>query len=314
MEEKMIPVYLITGFLEGGKTSFLNFTMSQEYFADGEKTLLIVCEEGEEEYSESMLADNNTVMATVEEEYELDEEFLKKLDRKYHPERVLIEYNGMWSVKKFLEKQLPHYWGIYQIITILDGSSFQLYLNNIKSLAMELVTYTDLVIFNRCDENTPLATYQRSVKAVNRRAQVVFEDENGEMENPEEDLPYDLEADVIEIVDRDYGIWYIDVQEHHERYEGKKVKFLAQLMTSDEFPAGLFVPGRNAMTCCADDITFLGFISSYKGPRKIQTGEWARIVVTVKWEYSAVYKEEGPVLYVSEIVPEAKPKEELIYF
>ncbi|HIS56549.1 MAG TPA: GTPase [Candidatus Fimimorpha excrementavium] len=314
MEEKMIPVYLITGFLEGGKTSFLNFTMSQEYFADGEKTLLIVCEEGEEEYSESMLADNNTVMATVEEEYELDEEFLKKLDRKYHPERVLIEYNGMWSVKKFLEKQLPHYWGIYQIITILDGSSFQLYLNNIKSLAMELVTYTDLVIFNRCDENTPLATYQRSVKAVNRRAQVVFEDENGEMENPEEDLPYDLEADVIEIDDRDYGIWYIDVQEHHERYEGKKVKFLAQLMTSDEFPAGLFVPGRNAMTCCADDITFLGFISSYKGPRKIQTGEWARIVVTVKWEYSAVYKEEGPVLYVSEIVPEVKPKEELIYF
>ena len=314
MEEKMIPVYLITGFLEGGKTSFLNFTMSQEYFADGEKTLLIVCEEGEEEYSESMLADNNTVMATVEEEYELDEEFLKKLDRKYHPERVLIEYNGMWSVKKFLEKQLPHYWGIYQIITILDGSSFQLYLNNIKSLAMELVTYTDLVIFNRCDENTPLATYQRSVKAVNRRAQVVFEDENGEMENPEEDLPYDLEADVIEIDDRDYGIWYIDVQEHHERYEGKKVKFLAQLMTSDEFPAGLFVPGRNAMTCCADDITFLGFISSYKGPRKIQTGEWARIVVTVKWEYSAVYKEEGPVLYVWKIVPEAKPKEELIYF
>lgn len=314
MEEKMIPVYLITGFLEGGKTSFINFTMSQEYFADGEKTLLIVCEEGEEEYSESMLADNNTVMISVEEEEELNEGFLKKLDRKYRPERVLIEYNGMWSVKKFLEMQMPHDWGIYQIITILDGSSFQLYLNNIKSLAMELVTYTDLVIFNRCDESTPLATYQRSVKAVNRRAQVVFEDENGEMENPEEDLPYDLEADTIEIDDRDYGIWYIDVQEHHERYEGKKVKFLAQIMTSDEFPAGLFVPGRNAMTCCADDITFLGFISSYKGPRKIRHKEWARIVATVKWEYSAVYQEEGPVLYVSEISPEGKPKEELIYF
>ncbi len=314
MEEKMIPVYLITGFLEGGKTSFINFTMSQEYFADGEKTLLIVCEEGEEEYSESMLADNNTVMVTVEEEQELDEGFLKKLDRTYRPERVLIEYNGMWSVKKFLETQMPHYWGIYQIITILDGSSFQLYLNNIKSLAMELVTYTDLVIFNRCDENTPLVTFQRSVKAVNRRAEVVFEDENGEMENPEEDLPFDLDADVIDIDDRDYGIWYIDVQEHHERYEGKKVKFLAQIMKSEEFPPGMFVPGRNAMTCCADDITFLGFIASYKGPRNPQHKEWARIVATVKWEYSAVYQEEGPVLYVTEIRSEEKPKEELIYF
>ena len=314
MEEKMIPVYLISGFLEGGKTSFLNFTMGQEYFADGEKTVLIVCEDGEEEYDESMLADNNTVLVSVEEEEDLNEGFLNHINQKYHPERVLIEYNGMWSIKKFLGIQMPHYWGIYQIITILDGSSFQLYLNNIKSLAMELVTYTDLVIFNRCDENTPLATYQRSVKAVNRRAQVVFEDEHGEMENPEEDLPYDVNADVIEIDDRDYGIWYIDVQEHHERYEGKKIKFLAQIMTSDEFPAGLFVPGRNAMTCCADDITFLGFISSYKGPRKIANKEWARIVATVKWEYSAVYQEEGPVLYVSEIHSEKKPKEELIYF
>lgn len=314
MEENMIPVYLVTGFLEGGKTSFLNFTMNQEYFADGEKTLLIVCEEGEEEYSESMLASNNTVMEIVEDEEELSEAFLDSLNKKYRPERVLIEYNGMWSVKAFLQRQLPKHWGIYQIITILDGGSFQLYLNNIKSLAMELVTYTDLVIFNRCDENTPLATYQRSVKAVNRRAQVVFEDENGEMGNPEEDLPYDLESDVIDVDDRDYGIWYIDVQEHPERYQGKKVRFLAQLMTSDEFPVGMFVPGRNAMTCCAEDITFLGFISSYKGPRKIQNTEWARIVVTVKWEYSPVYKEEGPVLYVSEIVSAQKPQEELIYF
>ena len=31
-DEVEIPIYLITGFLESGKTSFINFTVAQDYF------------------------------------------------------------------------------------------------------------------------------------------------------------------------------------------------------------------------------------------------------------------------------------------
>lgn len=76
-----IPIYLINGFLEGGKTEFINFTMQQEYFNDGEKTLLIVCEEGEEEYDPAVLAKLHTVMVTLENESGLTAEFLKEMKK-----------------------------------------------------------------------------------------------------------------------------------------------------------------------------------------------------------------------------------------
>ena len=47
-----IPVYLFTGFLDSGKTKFIQETLEDVNFNNGEKILLVVCEEGEEEYNE----------------------------------------------------------------------------------------------------------------------------------------------------------------------------------------------------------------------------------------------------------------------
>ena len=47
-----VPVYLINGILESGKTSFLNFTIRQDYFQIDDLTLLITCEEGEETFED----------------------------------------------------------------------------------------------------------------------------------------------------------------------------------------------------------------------------------------------------------------------
>ena len=310
-----IPIYLITGFLDSGKTDFLKFTMEQEYFADGERTLLILCEEGEQEYDPARLAELNTVLVTCENEADLTTDFLKSLKKQYRPERVLIEYNGMWRMDTIMNLRLPFNWEMYQIITIIDAQTFQLYLNNnnMKSMVMDVVSKAEMVIFNRCDENTPCAMFKRSLKAVNRALQVVFEDENGEMEI-EEELPYDLNAPVIEIEDYDYGIWYVDAMDHPENYIDKTLKFKGMCMTNAQLPAGFFVPGRTAMTCCADDVTFLGFLCKSNGLYKVKNRQWVEVTAKFQNQYMDVYQGEGPVLYAKKIQPAEAPEEEMVYF
>lgn len=314
MEDMGTPIYLLTGFLESGKTKFLNFTMEQDYFNDGEKTLLIVCEEGIEEYDPARLADLNTVMEVVESEEDFTPEFLERLDQKYHPERVLLEYNGMWRMSKLLEMELPGDWEIYQAITTIDASTFDLYLANMKSIAMDLVSNSELVIFNRCTKDTKMAAYRRSIKAVNPRAEVVFETESGEPLDITEDLPFDITAPVIELEDIDYGIWYIDAMDHPDKYDGKTVRFKAMAMRPKKLPAGMFIPGRKAMTCCADDITFLGYVCKYKEAAQVKNRQWLTVTAQVRYEYLSAYKDTGPVLYAISVEPDQAPAEELVYF
>lgn len=309
-----IPIYLITGFLDSGKTDFLKFTMEQEYFADGEKTLLIVCEEGEQEYEPAKLAKLNTVMVTCDSEEQFTTEYLKDLKKQYRPERVLIEYNGMWKMSTIMDMRLPFNWEIYQIITIIDAGTFSLYLNNMKSLVVDMVGKAEMVMFNRCTDETPCANYKRSIKAVNRRAQIIFENAEGEMEDIPEELPYSLDAPVIEIEDDDYGIWYIDAMDHPENYEGKTLRFRAMAMTSAQFPKGYFVPGRAAMTCCANDISFLGFMCKSNDLLKVKNRQWVNVQVKFHYQYLDAYEGEGPVLFAESIKAAEPAKEELVYF
>ena len=183
-----------------------------------------------------------------------------------------------------------------------------------KSLAMELLTYTDMVVFNRCTQETPIDTFNRSIKAVNRRAEVMFETKDGETLQPEDVLPYDRDQDVIHLEDEDYGIWYIDVQDNPDEYVGKTIVFKAMVMKNKEFPADVFVPGRNAMTCCADDIRFLGFVCKYKDTASLKRRQWVMVTATFEWEYSDLYGEKGPVLRATEVAQTSAPKEDLVYF
>lgn len=309
-----IPIYLINGFLEGGKTEFINFTMQQDYFNDGEKTLLIVCEEGEEEYDPAVLARLHTVMVTLENESGLTVDFLKEMKKKYRPQRVIIEYNGMWRMGTLTEMKLPSGYELYQIITIIDASTFQLYLDNMKSLVVDMVSLADMIVFNRCTLDMPLSMFKRSIRAVNRQGQVIFEDENGELADFEEELPYDREAPVIEIGEDDFGIFYVDALDHPERYDNKVVRFTARVLRNPAFPKGSFLPGRNAMTCCADDVAFIGFLCYSDQAAALKSRQWVSITARLRWQYCEAYQDEGPVLYAAGIEPAQPPKEELVYF
>lgn len=310
-----IPVYLMAGFLDSGKTSFTNFTIQQDYFSDGSKTLLILCEEGEEEYDEKILKRHNTIQVLVESEADFTEQRLNDYQLRYRPERVVIEYNGMWRTDHFLNMQMPSGWVLNQMICLINAETFELYLSNMKSMVMEMVAKADMVIFNRCREGMRIADYRRSIKAVNRRVEMIFETNEGEMAEIVEELPYDLSQKEIQVEDDDYGIFYMDAMEHPEHYKGKIIKFSGMVLKPPQFPPRNFIPGRMAMTCCADDTTFIGFVC--KGTEQAEslvTRDWVTVSAKLRVEYQTAYKCEGPVLYAETIEAAEKPEEELVYF
>ena len=311
-DNNMIPVYMINGFLESGKTEFISFTLGQPYFKIKGKTLLILCEEGEIEYDKELLAISRTVVELIEEEENFSVENLTALEKKHKPARIIIEYNGMWNYR---EMKLPKSWKIEQQITTIDGSTFPMYYNNMRSLLAEQVKASEMVIVNRCDGIEDLGTYRRNLKAINPSADVIFETSEGEVDEIfEEDLPYDLNSDVIELDNTGYGIWYLDSMDHLERYIGKTMAFTAMVYRPDNFPKGYFFPGRMAMTCCAEDMTFLGYVCQFDGSEALKQKEWVRVTAVVQKEYWKDYGGEGPVLHAIKVEKTKAPKEEIISF
>lgn len=311
-----VPVYLVTGFLESGKTTFLDGTIHQNYFNIPETTLLILCEEGEVEYDETELRRRRrTVIEVIEEAEDFTEDALRYLAKKHRPERVLLEFNPLWSVSKLHQMELPEGWGIIQQIVTVDASCFEIYMKNLKSLFVEMVRDAELVLFNRCNKEQPLASFRRSVKVVNPAAEIIFENEDGEVEDIFEDcMPFDLDADIIDIMEEDYGIWYVDMMDNPEDYEGKTVRYKGMVLKSEDLDAEFFVAGRTAMTCCADDTSFIGYVCRYQGAPSLEMGSWVEVTASIHREYMKVYHDEGPVLYAKEVRPAEGPKEELVYF
>lgn len=315
MDEIRVPIYLITGFLESGKTTFLRFTLDQDYFQIDGKTLLILMEEGEEEYDTKALAKNNTVVEVIEKEENLTTERLEAMEIIHQPDRVIIEYNGMWLVSKFYDMKLPFGWGVEQQITCVDGSTFQVYMANMKSIFMDMVKYTDMVVFNRCKREDPLANYRRSIKVSNQSAEVIFEDEEGEIDDIFGDqMPFDVNAPVIEIPPEDYGIWFVDAMDHPDTYVGKTVRFKGRVMKPRGMGSKFFVPGRIAMTCCADDTTFLGFVCKSAFAPKLKEKEWVEVTAKVAFERRMEYQGDGVVLYAENVTPCEPLEEEMVYF
>ena len=316
-----IPVYLFLGFLESGKTTFIQDTLQEDYFADGQKTLVIACEEGEEEYDDQILKEANCVIETIEDEEEFTAENLKQLLKKHTPERVMIEYNGMWNVADGIDAiQDTNLLELYQTIALVDATTFEVYMNNMRSLAVEMFKYSEMVIMNRCTPEMDRGSYRRLIRSGNRQLQVMFEMADGYDDVPvEESLPYNMDLPKIELEDDDYGIWYMDAMDHPERYDGKEIHMKAIVCKPPEFPKGLIIPGRCAMTCCADDIQFLGIMCKMEHVKSstmksVKNRDWIMLTAKIVCEYNEEYEGKGPVLYAERIEKAEKPEDDLIYF
>ncbi len=313
-KRKEVPVYLFTGFLESGKTSFIKETLKDNQFKDGLKTVYIICEEGIEEVTESELEANKFVVRNIESEDEITYDTLVKIDMEVKPDRVILEYNGTWDVNKVVEA-LPEHWLMAEGIATVDATTYIEYLNNMKQLMTRQYTYSDLVLFNRCDEGHDLPMFKRTVKAINRRAQVIFEMKDGSMNNDvKEELPYDMNADEISVEDDDFGIWYLDTFDNLDAYVGKTVNFKGVVYKPKKASSDVFVPGRFAMTCCAADIQFVGFPCKWEGAKDLKEKSCVNVKAKIGSKFSRDFGQNAPVLTAISVEKAEPPQEEVVYF
>ncbi len=313
-----IPVYFFTGFMDSGKTTLIQETLFENSFADDKGKLLIIsCEDGDEPYDVERLATIHASLEMIEEEEDFTTANLVELDQKHLPNAVFIEYNGTWETGKFYEMELPQGWTIVQSLATVDATTFELYLSNMRSMMMEQVFRAEVVIFNRCTDETPKVKFRGQVKAINRPAQIVYERADGTIDESEDELPFDITADIIEISDADYAIWFMDCMENPKKYNGKKVHFLGLVYNpagNNKLRRGTIVPGRFAMTCCVEDIQFLGMMCKTNMENPPAHRSWIDLTATVKLEFTKEYKGKGPILYPISITEATKPEDELVYF
>ena len=314
-DELKTPIYLITGFLESGKTNLIKNMLTDEDFSQGERTLLIVCEEGEEEYEKELLRKSNTVMEVIDYFEDLTENNLALMNDKYLPERIIIEYNSVWGIENLFRIKKPVEWELAQMVTLIDATTFDNYLTNMRNLMTEGPKLADLVIFNRCDENTKKSSYRRIIKGMNNTCNIIFENVDGTSDDGvgEEDLPYDMKANVIEIKDDQFGIWYIDCMEHPARYNERKIRIKGMGFRLENLPKKTYVFGRFAMTCCADDIGGIGFICRYKDQFPKEK-EWFYLNAKIESAFSEIHGRAAVILVEESREPAEKPEEELVYF
>ena len=310
-----IPVYLFTGFLEGGKTSIIQESMNDQNFNTGEKTLILLCEEGIEELDVSKFWGQNVTIESIDSEEQFTREKLLSLVKGKKIDRVIIEYNGMWMLQTLYEN-LPENWGIYQNMMFADANTFIAYNNNMRQLMFDKILDAEMVVLNRTPDNIDKEEIHRIIRGVSRRAAIVYDYPDGHVEYDEieDPLPFDVNAAVIEIADNDYALWYRDMTEDLMKYHGKVMKFKGIIANDPRLPKNHFIIGRHVMTCCVDDIQYNGMICVFKDNVKLNTRDWITVKGTLKMEPHKLYKDKGPVLYVESTEFAVPPKQEVATF
>ncbi len=310
-----MPVYLFTGFLDSGKTKFIQETLEDPRFYDGERTLVILCEQGEEELLPEKYPSKDVFIHCIENQSDINCKYFLELQKKYRMNRVLIEYNGMWK-NDILFSNLPENWLIYQTMMFADASTFLTYNANMRDLVNDKLRSSEMVIFNRVVQGSDLMMYHKIARASSRAINIAYEYTNGEIEYDEfeDPLPFDINAPIITINDDDYALWYRDFMEETDKYNGKTVKFKGIVAINEKLPKNSFVTGRHIMTCCADDITFGGALAISEQTNELETKDWIWITAKVSVEYNEIYQTKGPVLYVESFDFTIPPDQELATF
>lgn len=310
-----INVFLFLGFLESGKTKFIQETLEDPRMENGERTLLLVCEEGEEEYAPERFKVKNVAIEYIDDEDDLNGNTLEYLVKKHRAERVVVEYNGAWMLNKFFDA-MPESFVINQIMTFFDAATFINYNRNMRQLVFDKVQMTQMVVFNRFKGEYEKQEFHKIIRGISRRPDIVYEYIGGkaEFDEIEDPMPYDMDAPVIEIADRDFALFYRDLSEKPQNYIGKTVKFRGMAAVSRKVPAGYIVIGRYIMTCCEADIAYDGFaLRTNSLISGVATKDWLTVTAKVGYEYSAVYRQKGPVLSAEKIErAEPLPPEETV--
>ena len=308
-------VYLFTGFLEAGKTKFIEETMKDPNFNDGKRRYLVLqCEEGEIELDPEDFAEN-VCFATFDEESKLTPDRLSALQKRNKADVIVIEYNGMWALDS-LYNALPESWMVYQEIAIIDSTTAISYNANMRQQMVDKLTSAEMVVFNRVTPETDKMALHKIVRGISRKANICYEDIDGEIEfdQIEDPLPFDINAPVIDVKDEDFAIFYRDMTEEMKKYLGKTVRFKGIVALDKSLPNSQFAIGRHIMTCCEADIAYRGVVAKGMGNLKLATRDWVIVEGVINEEYSKLYQGNGPVLTVKKIEKSTKPQQEVAAF
>lgn len=310
-----LPVYLFTGFLEAGKTKFIQETLEDSRFHKGERTLLVLCEEGVEEYAPEQFCAPNVFLRTVEDEADFTAENLSAMQREVNPERILIEYNGMWLLDT-LYSNMPEGWIVAQEFLFCDATTFLTYNANMRQLMVDKIKSAELVVLNRYRADMDRMAMHKVIRGVSRRCDIAYEYADGKVEydDIEDPLPFDIEAPVVNIEDRDYAIWYRDMSEEPKKYNGKTMRFKGRCLVRKNVPKGSFIIGRHIMTCCVEDIQFAGIICNWDKADTVRDDEWVILTATLENKFHRAYGRKGPVLTVQSVEETEKPEEAVATF
>ena len=301
---QQIPVYAFTGFLDAGKTKFIQETLEDTRFNDGERTLLLICEEGEEEYDFSTYPHQNVYMEVVDQASITTQE-LQAMAKKYKAQRVVLELNGMQLVGD-LYSRFPEGWVVAQEVMFADATTIMAYNANMRNLVMDKLVGAQMVVFNRLTPGADTMEVHKLARAANRRIDILYDYTDGttQFDDVEDPLPFDINAPVIEIQDADYALWYRDVTEESQKYDGKIVSFKGQVALLRRDKNGMFAPGRFVMTCCVDDIEFCGIPCRYEKAKTLKTRSWVQVKAKITAEKHPLYKGDlGPVLTAISVEP-----------
>ena len=310
-----IPVYAFTGFLDSGKTKFIQQTLEDPRFNTGERTLLLVFEEGEEEYDLSTYPSQNVYLEVLDQQTVTTKQ-LQKLAKQYKAQRVVAELNGMQLVGD-LYSRFPEDWVVAQEVMFADATTFITYNANMRSLVMDKLVGGQMVVFNRLEPGEDTMDLHKLVRAANRRMDILYDYTDGttQFDEIEDPLPFDINAPVIQIKDEDYALWYRDVTEEPQKYAGKTVEFKAQVALLRRKQDGMFGPGRFVMTCCADDIQFCGVSCAYDKISELESRSWIMLKATIRAERHPIYAGEiGPVLTALSVEPTAPAEQDVCTF
>ena len=307
---QQIPVYAFTGFLDSGKTKFIQETLEDPRFNAGERTLLLVFEEGEEEYDFSTYPHRNVYQEVLDQQTVTTKE-LQALAKKYKAQRVVAELNGMQQVGD-LYMRFPESWAVAQEVMFADSTTFQAYNANMRNLVMDKLMGAQMIVFNRMTPGADVMPFHKLARAANRNIDILYDYTDGstEFDEIEDPLPFDLNAPIVEIKDEDYALFYRDVSEEPQKYDGKTVRFKGQVAMLRRDKNGMFAPGRFVMTCCVEDIQFCGIPCRYAKAAELKSRDWVMVTAKVAAEKHPLYKGElGPVLTAMEVTTGAQPAE-----
>ena len=312
---QQIPVYVFTGFLDSGKTKFIQETLEDPRFNAGERTLLLVFEEGEEEYDSSTYPHQNVFLEVLDQQSVTTKQ-LQALAKKHKAQRVVAELNGMQIVGD-LYTRFPEDWVLAQEVMFADATTFMTYNANMRNLVMDKLVGAQMVVFNRLNPGQDTMPFHKLARAASRRIDILYDYTDGTTAYDDviDPLPFDINAPVIEIKDEDYALWYRDVTEESEKYHGKTVDFKAQVAMLRREKNGMFAPGRFVMTCCVDDIQFCGVPCRYEGSKDLESRSWVQVRAKISAEKHPLYHGElGPVLTAISVAPAAPAVEEVVTF